>query len=204
MMQEQKSLLPGLPGNPYPEEQGEMAAGETTTGEEDNGVTPEEQAEYSEFEENYMRMIYEGDHVRPELLEALEAARDSKESDGTGPSPAVATLANLAVQIVGNIDDAAERAQRPLSDDVLFQGGASVIEELAEVSRTARIHDYTEKEMAGALTLAVDMYRDKAIKSGRTDEQTLTSEWDRLIAADQEGRVDEVAPGISEAGDGNG
>lgn len=190
--------LQGLPGNPMPQE-GQDAASQST-GPEDSNVTPEEQAQYTEFEENYMRLIYDGDHVRPELLDALKAAQDGGEATGDGPTPPVFALANLTVQIVGRIDDAAENAGRPVSDDVLFHGAAAVIEELAEVAEAANIYDYSDKEMAGALNVAVDMYRDKAMKDGRADESTLTSEWDRLIAADKEGRADEVAPGIMEAG----
>jgi cellobiose-specific phosphotransferase system component IIA len=200
------SLLPGLPGNPMPEQGAQPGQDPNVTGEEDSNVSPEEQAQYTEFEENYMRLIYDGEQVRPELLEALEAARDGGEDkmetavQGNAPSPAVATLAQTAVHIVGRIDDAAAEAQRPISDDVLFHGAVAVIEELAEVAEAAGIYDYSEQEMSGALTVAVDMYREKAIQSGRTDENTLTSEWDRLIAADKEGRADEVAPGIMEAG----
>lgn len=206
----QTSLLPGLPGNPMPPQGGgqPMQPGQqdpNATGEEDSNVSPEEQAQYTEFEENYMRLIYDGGKVRPELLKALEAAKDGGEQNmgdlqGNSTSPAVLTLAQTAVHIVGRIDDAAAEAQRPIADDVLFHGAVAVIEELAEVAEAADIYDYSQDEMNGALTVAVDMYREKAIETGRTDENTLTSEWDRLIAADKEGRADEVAPGIMEAG----
>lgn len=191
------SAPPVLPGLPQPQ----AAQPPQVTDEQDSGVTPEEQAQYSEFEENYMRLIYDKDQVRPELLEALKAGFEGEgagEATGEGPPAYLTALANTAVRIVAQIDDAARDAGRPLSDDVLFQGGAAVIEELVEVSEAADLHDYTQEEMSGALTLAVDMYREKAVQDGRTDEETLVGEWDKVVAADQQGRVGEVVPGLTD------
>jgi len=172
-----------------------------TTDEQDNNVSPEEQEQYTRFEDNYLRLIYDGDQVRPELLEALQNETEAPpELEGQAPPPHILALANVAVQITGRIDDAAREAGEPITDDVLFHGGKAVIEELATVAEAANIRDYSEEEMAGALTLAVDMYREKAMADGRTDEETLNSEWERLIAADKAGNADSVVPGIMEAG----
>lgn len=170
------------------------------TDEADSNVSPEEQAQYTKFEENYMRMIYtpEGE-VNPDVMKSLsEPAPLPPEMEGEAPPPPIAALATTAVTIVQSLDDSAREAGKPLTDDVLVQGGIAVIEELAEIAEAASIYDYSEDEMSGAATVAMNMYRDKAIADGRTDEQTLASQWDEIQKANQEGRDNELLGAMEE------
>lgn len=154
------------------------------TDESDSNVSPEEQEQYSKFEENYMRLIYtEQGEVRPEILQSLQAGAEAQvDTQGEGTPPHIMALASTAVTLVAKLDDSARESGKPLTDDVLVQGGTAVIEELAEVAEAAGVHDYSEDELSGALTVAMDMYRDKAIGDGRTDENTLKSQWDEVAA----------------------
>lgn len=166
------------------------------TDEGDSNVSPEEQEQYSQFEQNYLKLIYaEGGEVQPGILDALKAPPGAPEGEGEAPPPHILALANTAVEITKTLDDSAREAGKPLSDAVLLEGGKSIVEELAEVAEAAGIHDYSEEEMTGAFATAMDMYRDKAIADGRTDEETLKGQFNELLTADQEGRLGEVLPG---------
>lgn len=180
------------------------------TDETDSNVSPEEQEQYSKFEQGYMQLIYDGQGgVRPGIIEALQkegggAAPEQQQNMQEDPDaqeigqtpPQIFALANATVVIVEKLDDTAREAGDPLTDDVLVQGGVAVLEELAEVANAAGIHDYTQEELSGATTVAMDLYREKAIADGRTDADTLKGQWDEVIAADQEGRLDQVVPGV--------
>lgn len=189
-----KMAGPSAAEQPAPQDQSRY------TDEADSNVSPEEQAQYTKFEENYMRMIYtpEGE-VNPDVLKSLsEPAPLPPEMEGEAPPPPIAALATTAVTIVQSLDDSAREAGKPLTDDVLVQGGIAVIEELAEIAEAASIYDYSEDEMSGAATVAMNMYRDKAIADGRTDEQTLASQWDEIQKANQEGRDNELLGAMEE------
>lgn len=165
------------------------------TDEQDSNVTPEEQEQYSKMEQNYLGMIYgENGEVNPDVIQSLQAGDGQlpPEAEGQAPSPPVAALAMTALSIVQTLDDSAREAGKPLADDVLFEGGVAVIEELAEVAEAAQIHDYSEDEMSGALTFAMTMYRDKAIADGRTTEETLDQQFGEIQKANQEGRDNEL------------
>ncbi len=174
------------------------------TDDADSNVSPEEQAQYSQFEKNYIDLIYTDDNqVRPEILESLRSGSGAQvDTQGEATPPHILALASTAVTLVEKLDDSAREAGKPLTDDVLTQGGVSVIEELAEVAEAAGIRDYSEDELSGATTVAFDLYRDKAIADGRTDEDTLKGQFDELLQADQQGRVQDVMPELGGANGG--
>ena len=184
----------GAPAGPMPGQGQEQPAppvpGEQVASDEGTTPSPEEQAQYSKFEQNYLAVIYnENGEVSPEVLDMLQnPAPTPPEMQGEMASPPVTALATAAVTITQELDDSARKAGKPLTDDVLFHGGVAVVEELAEVAEAAKIHDYTEDELSGAVSLAVSMYRDKAIADGRTDEQQLAQQFDEIQRANQEGR----------------
>lgn len=162
-------------------------------------VSPEEQGQYDEAVQNALRLLYDQGDVRPQILESLKVDELPQTEEGNGPSPPVLALANAAVQITTHLDDSAREAEKPLDNDVLLHVGIMVISELAEISEAANLHDYTEEEKSGALTVAMDMYRPKAIKDGRTSEEQLKGEFDEAVQADREGRLDQVVPGAGQA-----
>lgn len=162
---------------------------------DETNVSPEEQAQYDQFMENAINLIYEGEQVRPQILEALNVGGEPS----GGADPWIMALAQSAVTIVTKLDDSSREAGQPVSDDVLLHGAIAVIEELAEVADAAQIHDYTEQDMTGALQQAIDLYRPKLIADGRTDEETLKAQFAEINQAEAAGRLDEVLPGLSQA-----
>lgn len=157
-------------------------------------VSPEEQAEYEMFMDNAFELLYrdgeEGGEVRPEVLEAL--AKD----DNAAPNGPIMALSAAAVAIVSQLDDSARKAGKPISDDVLMQGGLDVVTELAEIADAAKIHDYSEEDITGAFAQAVDMYRPKAIQDGRTSEETLKGQFNEINEAEAAGKLGDVLPGL--------
>ena len=105
-------------------------------------------------------------------------------------------LAQAAVTIVSKLDDSSREAGMTLTDDVLGQTGLTVIELLAEVADAAGIYDYSEEDMTGAYAQAIDMYREKAIADGRTDEDTLKAQFEEINQADAAGQLDTMLPGL--------
>lgn len=163
-------------------------------------VTPEEQAEYDQFVNNALTLMYkggeDGGEVRPELLQALKVDANDQGEPGKGGNPAIMSLAQAAVTIVSQLDDSARKAGKPVSDDVLYHGGVAVIEELGEIAAAAKIHDYTEEDMTGAFAQALDLYRGKAIQDGRTSEETLKGQFNEINEAEAAGTLGDVLPGL--------
>lgn len=169
------------------------------SGGEESNVSPEEQKQYDTFMEKAADIIYgdkEGE-VMPEILASLKPASEPAE-DPAGGNPAVLALANTATQIVQKLDVASKEAGQQVSDDVLYHGGAEVIELLAEIAEAAGIHEYTEEEINGALIQAVDNYRPIAEEMGRTDADTLKKQFGEVVAADEQGKLGQVVPGLGQ------
>lgn len=194
-------LMP-TPGQVPPEAAAEAKDPARYTDEADSNASPEEQAQYEQFVNNALELIYDktGGELRPEILEALKSTEPAPaaegEEQGQSPQPPhIIALANTAVMIVSKLDDSSREAGQPASDEVLMEVGKDVVELLVEGAEAAGLRDYTQDDMDGAFITAADMYRSKAVADGRTDEETLKGQWDDLITADQEGRLGEVIPG---------
>lgn len=110
--------------------------------------------------------------------------------------PAIMALSQATVSIVGQLDDSARQAGKPISDDVLMHGGKDVLEELATVAETAKIYSYTQEDLTGAYAQAVDMYRPKAIQDGRTSQETLKGQFQEVNDAEAAGKLGDVLPGL--------
>lgn len=194
------TLPPQKPvGNAAPEAAAEGAPppDSTTLAEGEPNVTPEEQAEYDQFMQNALQLIYsEESQVRPEVLESLQPGEAVNQREEMQMNPAILSLANTAVTLVTRLDDSAREQGKVVSDDVLMHGGVAIIEELGEIASAAKIFEYSEEDLTGAYQLAVDMYRPKAIAEGRTTEETLKGQFAELNEADQAGRLGDVLPGL--------
>lgn len=165
-------------------------------------ASPEEQAAYDAAVKNGYALIYgEDGSVRPEILKALQAGSDpSKDKEGDEKFGEKMALAQTAVSIVGQLDDSSTKAGATISDEVLAHVGQAIVEDLAQVMEGAKIADLSEEDITGAFYLALDMYRDKAIANGRTDEQTLKGQFGEIEQASQQGRLGDVVPGLGPDG----
>jgi hypothetical protein len=154
-------------------------------GEQPN-VSPEEQAEYEQFVGNAMSIIYPDDgQVSPNVVQALQGSDDP-----------MMNLATTAVSLVSSLRDSAKQAGHRVPDEILYHGAVAIIEELGEVAEAAGIHDYSEDDLEQALYLSLDLYRTAGEQSGDVDAEQLKAGFAQIQQADQQGRIEEVLPGI--------
>lgn len=155
-------------------------------GEEQPNVSPEEQAKYDAFVDNALSAIYD-DKSLPQIIESLKG--DGNPVDG---------LANTAVSVVVRVEDSAEKAGQALSPDVVFNAGVEVIENLADLAEKAGVHEFTQEEIEGATFQAMDIYREMKGRDGGADRPQIVEDFNRVVSLDQAGKLDEVAPGLTE------
>lgn len=174
-----------LNGQPTPVD---AAAPTMMGGEQGEEVTPEEQAQYDAFVKNGFKIIYTGGTVSPEILKALDGDGDPK-----------AGLASVTVMVVSRLVKSADEAGQEISADVVLHGGAEILADLADVQKEAGIADLSDDEQEGAFYKAVDMYRDMEQKTGGIDEAGLEEDFRSMMEANENGALDSVVPGATEA-----
>lgn len=168
----------GAPQPPMGEPPARMQRGPTDPmnmeGEEAN-VSPEEQATYDAFVGNAYKLI---EKARDGILSSLGASEDPKMN-----------LANATAQVVMAVHQSAAKSGQQISPDVLFHGGAEIMETLAEAAERAQIHNFTEEELEGAFFQAVDMYREMATQAGLVDPEHAKAEFQNVLQQDQSGEL---------------
>ena len=155
-------------------------------GEDQPNVTPEEQAQYDQFIDNAFSAIYDEKSL-PQIIESLK-----------GNGNPVDGLANTAVAVVTRVEDSAEKAGQALSPDVVFNAGSEILEDLAELASKAGIHEFTPDEVEGALFQAMDLYREMRGRDGGAARPQIVEDFNQIVELDQAGKLDEVAPGLTE------
>lgn len=148
-------------------------------------VSPEEQRQYDAFVGNGIRLIFD-ERTAPTLLNRLKATQNPIEG-----------LASTTVMVVDRLKDSAERSGAKLSPDVLMHGGIELMENIAELSRAANLHEYTPEEIENAMYAALDMYGTQELQRGTIDKNAIAQDFQALVEADRQGRLEEVLPGIS-------
>lgn len=157
--------------------------------EPETNVTPEEQQAYNEFVVNGQNLIFtDDDKVRPKVLKTLE-----------GDGDPVMGLVNATVTIVQSLEDSAKAAGAEIDGDVLMHGGKELFEVLADAQSAAGIADLGEEELEAAFYQAVDTYREMKQGRGEIDQDAQAEELAMLIDAEEQGALDSVLPGASEA-----
>jgi type III secretion system FlhB-like substrate exporter len=154
-------------------------------GEESSNVSPEEQAQYTQFVENAMAMMYD-DKMMPTLIQQLK----------TGDKPAEA-LGNAVATIVMRLEDSAKDKGIDLSGDVMFHGATEILEQLVELAEAAGV-EVSEEDMESALYIGLDTYRSTRQQQGRLPTDEISQDMQELLQAEQEGTIDQMLPGISE------
>jgi hypothetical protein len=160
-------------------------------------ASPEEQAQYEQFVNSGLAMIYPEQspgEVNPAILsslrgqfepDALAMFEDAQPALTDSPQDSVAATAVLLTVM--------NEGRGEFTDDVVMHGGAALIEELVEVAEAAKIHEFSDKEMEGITYRAMDLYR---ISSPRADPAALTEEFKQLMAANEQGTLNKVLPGL--------
>jgi hypothetical protein len=171
---------------------------------EASNVTPEEQAQYDQFVNNALEIIYPQQsqgQPSPAIMQGLAGQMDPQVAEmfaqadpPVGNSP-IDNLAATGVSLVLMVEASAAQANAAISDDVLYHAGADILAELAEVAEAAKIHEYPDAEMESALYRALDLYR---VSSPRVDPERLKQEFGQIVEADKAGQLDQLLPGIGQ------
>lgn len=166
-------------------------------------ATPEEQEAYEAYVSAGMEIIYpEEGGVNPVLLKLLQAEYDDQTQQRFAQAEPplrdhpVDALAVAAVTVVLQIEDIAAQNDGELADEIVYNGGAELLGQLADISSEANFHDYPEKDVEGAWYRALDLYR---ISSSRVDPEALKQGFGTLVEANQQGQLGKVLPGIEQA-----
>ena len=181
---------------------------ETAEGEDPNSqsVTPEEQAEYDEFVNNVLEVIYpQGErgqmskvvqaHLQGQFEPELQQMFGQVEPPINPQSP-IDNIAATGALIVVHMEDSAEQAGKQLDDSVVYHGGSEIIQVLANDGEEAGFFNVEDKDIENAFYRAIDLYR---YISPRDDQQSLTDEFSQIAQADKAGQLDKVLPGIGRA-----
>ena len=140
-------------------------------------ASPEEQRQYDAFVAQALDLIYD-QRMLPKIVDMLDGDGDPVEG-----------LARATATIVARIATAAEKGGEKVSGDVLFHAGTEVFEDLANLSKTAKIKDYDADSDAleGAYFRAMDQFRVMMQGAGRINQQAAQEDMAKLEQMDQSG-----------------
>lgn len=170
-------------GNPPAAERNPMNDPNATEGE---NVSPEEQAQYDKLVTNGMELMY-NDKTMPQLLKSI----------ASGGNP-VEGVANALTTVFMRLEDSGEKAGFKAGGDVKIHAATELMEQMVELAEAAGIHEFTPKEMERAYLLATDNYRVARQKQGKLPVEELQSDMGALMQANEQGTLDEMAPGLAD------
>jgi hypothetical protein len=159
--------------------------------EQDQGITqasPEEQQQKDHFVKKAWELIY-SDQMWPQILQMLEGG-----ADDTQDGDPVQGLATATEMVVARVGQAAEQAGETLQPDVVYDAGADILEELADVSAIGKIKDYSKDPDAleKAWFTALDMFRQRLADAGEIDQEGAKADLDKLVQMDQNGTLEKI------------
>ena len=151
--------------------------------------TPEQVEQYRRFVGLGYHLIYKGGRPNPKILEGLKT-EDPREG-----------LARTAVDIVMRLVTDAAKKNVPLDGAVVYTGGIELFSDLAALAGKVGIHKFTQPEIDSAFILAMDMAQKEMQAAGMLDIKDLARSVQEMNKADEEGRLDEVLPGLGKISD---
>lgn len=179
---------------------GNAAVDSDVDGEAPN-ATPEEQAQYDQFMNNALEIIYPAQtqgQPSEEILRNLsgqmapQSAEMLAQADPPISNNPIDNLAATGVSLIIMLEGSALQAKVDVMDNVLFHVGKDVLEELAEVAQAAGIYDYSEQEMESSFYRALDIYR---VSSPTVDQNQLSQQFGAIVEADRSGQLGQILPG---------
>jgi len=195
-------MSPDQTGQPLPPTQPEAAPYDTAP--EGNPLkqgmvqaSPEEQANADQFVGRAWQLIYD-DKTFPQIVEMLRGGA----GEGATGNP-VQGLAETTDMIVARVGQAAEESGATLMPDAVMHAFGDILEELAEISRRAKIKDYAQDRdsLEGAYFQALDLYRDRLQKAGVLDQAEHQRGLEQLMEADQDGTLEQIMRQLAESED---
>jgi hypothetical protein len=151
-------------------------------------ATPEQQESYNAFVANAMNLMYDK-KTMPKLLEMLQGGGDPIEG-----------LARASVMITARVGTSAEEAGQKLSGDVVFNAGAEIVNQLADVATEAGIHDFQNDRDAleGAYFRALDQFRTLMEGAGRLNKDAAQKDLAMLQGMSESGELEQMLRGFAE------
>lgn len=156
-----------------------------------SNVSPEEQAAYDEFVGNGMKLIYQqqGDKVEvaPAVLAQLKGdwkgveqslGQIPQEEKPLDPKDPIDCLAVATVALVLTLEASAANSGKQLDPAVTFHGGAELLEQLADISEAAGIHDFNDDEMTGVAHRTAMLY---GVSTKSMNKQEALAEFDHFL-----------------------
>jgi hypothetical protein len=151
-------------------------------------ASPEDQEAYEIFVSTAMNMMYDK-KMLPKLKQMLEGAGDPIEG-----------LAEAAVMITHRVSESAEQNGQPLNNDIVFNAGTEIFNQLADVSTRAGIHDF-EQDRDGLETAyfrGLDKFRGLMEQSGRLDQEASQRDLQQLQGMSESGELEQMLRGLAE------
>ena len=155
-------------------------------GDEMGGMTqqasPEEQKQYELIVGSAFNMIYDK-KMLPKITKILEGGGDPN-----------AGLARAASLVMTKIFTGAKQAGQEFSGDVMFHAGTEIFEDLAELSKEAGIHDFSQNpdDLEGAYFLTLDQFRMDMQDAGALDTESAKADFAKLQQMDATGDLEQM------------
>jgi len=190
-------------GQPQPQQAQppRSAPGDEQEGGKPTDASPEEQAQYNEFVDKALDVIYPAT-TKGEMSPALAAQLQGQFSEDTmnllgaiepplDPANAQDCIAATAVMLCLFLDASAQQAGIEISDDVMFNAGAEIVEILASDGEAAGFFEVSDEETENAFYRACDIFR---TTSPRVDQQVLAQQFNEIVDADHQGQLKKLLP----------
>lgn len=151
-------------------------------------ATPEEQAQYDQIVGNAMNITYDK-AMLPRVIQMLEGEGDPIEG-----------LAQTAAVIISRVMQSAQQAGVELDGIVAFHAGTEILEDLAELSKEAEVHDFSQNpdDLETAYFRTLDNVRVMMQESGQIKQQDAQADMQKLQAMDQSGDLEKMLVGLAE------
>lgn len=151
-------------------------------------ASPEEQLQYEKFVAKAWDLVYDK-AMLPKVVDMLGGEGEPMEG-----------LARTTALVVGRVATAAEQAGEKLSGDVVLHAGKEIFEDLADLSATFKVKDYTKdpEALEGAYFRAMDHFRVMMQQAGRLDQGAAQKDMEMIQQMDESGEFEQMLRGLAE------
>lgn len=167
-------------------------------------ATPEEQAAMDRFVQNAVQLMSDPQsgqlsapvqaHLQgqfePEVMQMFSAVQPPH-----NPQSPIDNIAFTGLLIVMTVDASAHESGFQAGNDVVLNAGIDIMDILTDEAKRMGLVGGADEDVQNAVARAVDVYQQ--IDGPRVDKQALAAEFEELVQADKEGRLEEVLPGAS-------
>ena len=165
---------------------------------------PDEQQDQqlSAFLNNAYTIIYGGNapegQINPEIAEALRSGSQNAqgvEGEQGSSHGAIQALAQTAATVGASVASSAMESGRQLDGPgVVLPGTLSLVEDLADVAVKEGIYDYSDEELASAVTLTGEQLFAQTQDLGLWNQEEFDAAVQQLIQMNQSGELDQAMP----------